>query len=258
MRTRIIPVLLLKGSGLYKTRKFKNPSYVGDPINCIKIFNEKEVDELSFLDIDASKTNKGPDFRILEDIASECFMPLSYGGGVNSVETVRRLTAIGFEKVIVNTAAYKDRNLIPALSKYFGVSTIVGSIDVTRNWYGRQEVRIRGGTEKIPFTPEGWARELESQGVGEILINSIDNDGELCGYDIDLISRISDEVSVPVVASGGARNLDDVDAAIRIGGASAAAAGAMFVFHGKHRAVLIKYPTEQQRIAKLEALNEIS
>jgi imidazole glycerol-phosphate synthase subunit HisF len=248
MRSRIIPILLLQGNGLYKTRKFSKPVYIGDPVNAIKIFNEKEVDELCFLDINASKLGKQPDFKILKDIASECFMPLSYGGGVSSFETVRKLTAIGFEKVIINSAAYKNKKLIPELSKYFGVSTIVGSMDVRKNWYGKEEVRIQSGTKKIPFSPEEWAMQLESQGAGEIIINSIDNDGEMCGYDIDLIKRISSKVSVPVIAAGGARNLADIEDAMRIGGASAAAAGAMFVFHGKHRAVLIKYPSEQERL----------
>ena len=210
MRSRIIPILLLQGNGLYKTRKFSKPVYIGDPVNAIKIFNEKEVDELCFLDINASKLGKQPDFKILKDIASECFMPLSYGGGINSFETVRKLTAIGFEKVIINSAAYKNKKLIPELSKYFGVSTIVGSIDVRKNWYGKEEVRIQSGTKKI--------------------------------------KRISSKVSVPVIAAGGARNLADIEDAMRIGGASAAAAGAMFVFHGKHRAVLIKYPSEQERL----------
>jgi len=247
MRSRIIPILLLQGSGLYKTRKFLKPVYIGDPINAIKIFNEKEVDELCFLDINASKLKQEPNFKILKNIASECFMPLSYGGGITSFEIVRKLTSIGFEKVIINTAAFENRKLIPELSKYFGVSTIVGSVDVKKNWYGKEEVRIKSGLKKIPFTPEAWAIELESQGVGEIIINSINNDGELCGYDIDLIKRISDVVSVPVIAAGGARNLDDIEDAKIIGGASAAAAGAMFVFHGKHRAVLIKYPSEKER-----------
>lgn len=257
MRSRIIPILLLKGSGLYKTRKFKDPVYIGDPINCIKIFNEKEVDELSFLDIEASKHGREPDFELLRNIASECFMPLSYGGGVTSVEMVRQLTAIGFEKVVINTAAYRDRNLIPDLARFFGVSTIVGSMDVKKNWYGRYEVRICGGTEKIPFTPISWAKELESQGVGEIIVNSIDNDGELCGYDLDLIRSISLEVSVPVVAAGGARDLVDLHDAVNSAGASASAAGAMFVFHGKHRAVLIKYPSEEERLLRFGARSEL-
>ena len=250
MRTRVIPILLLKGSGLYKTRKFKNPVYIGDPINCIKIFNEKEVDELSFLDIEASKYGRAPNFELLKNIASECFMPLSYGGGVTSVEMVRQLTAIGFEKVVINTAAYRNRNLIPELARVFGVSTIVGSMDVKKNWYGRYEVRVCGGTEKIPFNPISWAKELESQGVGEIIVNAMDNDGELCGYDLDLIRSISLAVSVPVVAAGGAQNVADLHNAVSIAGASAAAAGAMFVFHGKHRAVLIKYPSEDERSLK--------
>ena len=239
MRNRIIPILLLKGEGLYKTRKFKDPVYVGDPVNCIKIFNEKEVDELSFLDIEATKKNSEPNFKVLKDIASECFMPLSYGGGINSLEMVRELTCIGFEKIIINSAAY--------ISKNFGVSTVVASIDVKKNWYGKEQVRICSGSEKIPYSPEEWAVELENQGAGEIIINSIDNDGEMNGYDLDLIKRISSIVSIPVIAAGGASTMEDFNNAIHKSGASAVAAGAMFVFHGKHRAVLIKYPEEKDR-----------
>lgn len=247
MRSRIIPILLLKNSGLYKTRKFANPEYVGDPINCIRIFNDKEADELCFLDIDATRKSCEPNFNILKNIASECFMPLTYGGGVTSIEMVRELTSIGFEKVIINSAAYTNPHLIPKLAERFGVSTVVGSIDVRRNWRGKEQVRISGGQEKIPFKPEDWARQLELQGVGEIIINSIDNDGEMCGYDLDLVSRVSSAVSVPVVAAGGAASLEDLHEVIKDCGASAAAAGAMFVFHGKHRAVLIKYPSESER-----------
>ena len=247
MRNRIIPILLLKGEGLYKTRKFKDPVYVGDPVNCIKIFNEKEVDELSFLDIEATKKNSEPNFKVLKDIASECFMPLSYGGGINSLEMVRELTCIGFEKIIINSAAYINKKLIPQISKNFGVSTVVASIDVKKNWYGKEQVRICSGSEKIPYSPEEWAVELENQGAGEIIINSIDNDGEMNGYDLDLIKRISSIVSIPVIAAGGASTMEDFNNAIHKSGASAVAAGAMFVFHGKHRAVLIKYPEEKDR-----------
>ena len=211
MRSRIIPILLLQGNGLYKTRRFSKPVYIGDPVNAIKIFNEKEVDELCFLDINASKLGKQPDFKILKDIASECFMPLSYGGGINSFETVRKLTAIGFEKVIINSAAYKNKKLIPELSKYFGVSTIVGSMDVKKNWYGKEEVKIQSGTNKIPFSPEEWAMQLESQGAGEIIINSVDKDGTLEGADDRLVGFLVKKIKVPFVYSGGIKNLNHIN-----------------------------------------------
>lgn len=247
MRSRIIPILLLKKGYLYKTRKFTDETYLGDPINSIRIFNEKEVDELIFLDIEAAKTGADPDIPLLKNIAGECFMPLSYGGGVRSVELARQILAIGFEKLVVNTIAWTNPAFVTELADRFGSSTVVGSIDVRRNWLGKEQVLIRGGTEKIKPGPEEWARRLEQLGVGEILINSVDRDGEMSGYDLELVKRIALAVNVPVVAAGGAGSIDDMRRAIREAGASAAAAGAMFVFQGKHRAVLISYPDSKDR-----------
>ncbi|CAN1518667.1 HisF Imidazoleglycerol-phosphate synthase [Paracoccaceae bacterium] len=247
MRKRVIPILLLKNGGLYKTRKFRNETYVGDPVNAVRIFNDKEVDELAFLDIGATINGGDPDLEMLRDIASECFMPLSYGGGIRSVDMVHQIVAIGIEKVVVNTAAWTDKGLVSALAARFGSSSVVGSIDVRRNWMGRSEVFIRGGQEKIAPTPEEWARELERRGAGEILINSIDRDGEMTGYDMELVRRVVSAVSVPVIAAGGASDLADLKRVVTEGEAAAAAAGAMFVFHGKHRAVLITYPNPTER-----------
>lgn len=247
MHVRYIPVLLLKDGGLYKTRKFQKETYLGDPINTIKIFNDKMVDELVFLDIAAARRKGMPNMQMLKEIAGECFMPLTYGGGLTSVEQVREVLAIGFEKVVINSAAWTDSSLVPALAQYFGRSTIVGSIDVKRNWMGREKVLIHGGNDAISMGVVEWAQELEKRGVGEILINSIDKDGEMTGYDLDLIRRVSNAVSVPVIAAGGARNVEDLKSAITDAGASASAAGAMFVFQGKHRAVLISYPGSKDR-----------
>lgn len=247
MRSRIIPVLLLKNGGLYKTRKFRDEVYIGDPINAVRIFNEKEVDELAFLSIEAARTGGDPDLEVLKNIAGECFMPLAYGGGVKSSEMVREILAIGIEKIVVNSAAWTDPALIPHLTEHFGSSTIVGSIDVKRGWTGREQVMIHGGQEKVAISPEDWARELERRGVGEIMINAIDRDGEMTGYDLDLIRRIAATVSVPVIATGGASSIEDLKAAVIKAGASAAGAGALFVFQGKHRAVLITYPSSDQR-----------
>lgn len=247
MRSRIIPVLLLKRGGLYKTRKFKDEVYVGDPINAVRIFNDKEVDELAFLNIEAARTGGEPDLETLKDIASECFMPLSYGGGVKSSDMVREILAIGIEKIVVNSAAWIMPELVPELAERFGSSTVVGSIDVKRNWMGREQVMIHGGQEKIAPSPEDWAKELERRGVGEIMINAIDRDGELTGYDLDLVRRIASSVDVPVIAAGGASSVTDLKAAVTDAGASAAAAGALFVFQGKHRAVLITYPSADDR-----------
>lgn len=247
MHTRYIPILLLKDGGLYKTRKFGKETYLGDPVNTIKIFNDKLVDELVFLDIAAARSRAAPNIEMLKEIAGECFMPLAYGGGLNSVEQVRDILAIGFEKVVVNSAAWTDPELMPSLARVFGSSTVVGSIDVKKNWMGREKVYICGGSEAISMSVVEWAQELERRGVGEIMINSIDKDGEMTGYDLELIKRVSDAVTVPVIAAGGARDKDDLKAAVQDAGASAAAAGAMFVFQGKHRAVLISYPGSKER-----------
>lgn len=247
MRSRVIPVLLLKNAGLYKTRKFRDDVYIGDPINAVRIFNDKEVDELAFLSIEAARTGCDPDLGVLKDIAGECFMPLAYGGGVKSGDMVREILAIGIEKIIINSAAWTNPALIPDLAERFGSSTIVGSIDVKRGWTGREQVMIHGGQEKVAASPEDWARELERRGVGEIMINAIDRDGEMKGYDLDLVRRIAAAVSVPVIAAGGASSIDDLKAAVTGAGASAAAAGALFVFQGKHRAVLITYPSASER-----------
>ena len=247
MHVRYIPVLLLRDGGLYKTRKFEKQTYLGDPINIIKIFNDKCVDELVLLDIAAAHNRSEPNFEILKEIAGECFMPLAYGGGLVSVEQARKILAIGFEKIVVNSAAWTDPKLVPSLVQFFGSSTVVGSIDVKRNWMGREKVFIHGGSEMISMDAVEWAKELEKRGIGEIMINSIDKDGEMTGYDLDLIRRVSGVVSAPVIAAGGARNVDDLKSAISNAGASASAAGAMFVFQGKHRAVLVSYPSAKER-----------
>lgn len=246
-RPRIIPILLLKNSGLYKTLKFKDPKYVGDPINAIKIFNEKEVDEMAFLDITASRDGKEPNFDMLKDIASECFMPLGYGGGIKSVEMIREILNVGVEKAIINTQAVISPQLIKDAANYFGRSTIVVSIDVKKNIFGKYQVYIKDGTEKTNLDPINWAKEVERLGAGEIIVNSIDQDGTLKGYDFTLVKAIANAVDIPIIAAGGASSISDFVTAVRECGASAVAAGAYFVFQGKHRAVLITYP-EQEHI----------
>lgn len=246
IQPRIIPVLLLKNNGLYKTTKFKDPKYVGDPINAIKIFNEKEVDEMVFLDIMASREGKQPNFEMLKDIASECFMPLCYGGGVKSVEMIREILNIGVEKISINSQAVKDPNLINKAANFFGSSTIVVSIDVKKNFFGKYEVFINDGQEKTSLNPVDWAKEVESRGAGELMINSIDKDGTMSGYDFNLIKSITSEVNIPVIAVGGAASTSDFVKIVKESEASAAAAGSYFVFQGKHRAVLITYPSQKE------------
>lgn len=244
MRHRIIPVLLLKNNGLYKGKKFKDHKYVGDPINAVKIFNDKEVDELVFMDITASLDNKEPNYTMLHDIASECFMPLAYGGGITSAEMIRQILMVGIEKVIINTQAVRNPEFVKRSVNYFGSSTIVVSIDAKKNLFGKYNVYINSGQEKTNLHPVEWAKDLEKIGVGEIIINSIDKDGTLTGYDWALIETVAKAVKIPVIAAGGGSGLTDFVNVCKNHKASAAAAGAHFVFQGKHNAVLITYPSQ--------------
>lgn len=244
IRPRIIPTLLLKDSGLVKTLHFKDPKYIGDPINAIRIFNDKEVDELVLLDIEASKSNKLPDFKSLKSITSECFMPLAFGGGIQSSEMIREILKIGVERVILNSAVVENPSLISEASRNFGKSTIIVSIDYKENFLNNR-VYINGGNTKTKLRPIEWAIECERLGAGEIIISSINKDGTMTGYDFDLVKAISNSVAIPVIASGGAGSLNDFSKAISHCNASAAAAGSYFVFKGKHRAVLITYPSRK-------------
>jgi cyclase len=240
---RIIPCLLLRNNGLVKTVKFKDSTYIGDPINTVKIFNEKEVDELFFLDIDATKLHKEPPYDLIQNIASECFMPFAYGGGIQSLQQIERIIKSGAEKVIINTNAFLQKDFLAEAVKQFGSSTIAVSIDVKREFLKGNVVYIKGGTQSTGLTPVVYATRIEDAGAGEILINSIDRDGVMEGYDIELIKSISNSIRIPVIACGGAGTLNDFKSAVREGGASAVAAGSFFVFHGKRRAVLITYPS---------------
>lgn len=253
LKVRVIPVLLLKGNGLVKGRKFKKHKYVGDPINAVKIFNDKEVDELVFLDIDATSSSKGPNFELLEDIASEAFIPFAYGGGVTDVDQVSKLFKLGVEKVILNTAAYQEKGLIKELSNQFGSQSIVVSIDVKKNIWGKYEVYIKNGKQKIGKDPVTYAKYLEAEGAGELIVSSIDNDGVRSGYDILLLKSVANEVNIPVVALGGAGTLDDFKEVVTKAQVSAVAAGDMFVFNGKHKAVLITYPSYKELEGLFEA-----
>jgi imidazole glycerol-phosphate synthase subunit HisF len=242
LKTRVIPVLLLRGSGLVKGAKFKDHKYVGDPINAVKIFNDKEVDELVFLDIDATENKTGPNYELLEDIASEAFVPFAYGGGVNSLDQAARLFKLGVEKVIINTAAFENPTLIQELAQQFGSQSIVVCIDVKKNLWGKQEVYVHNGKVKTKQNPIEYALKMQALGAGELIVSSIDKDGTRSGYDMSLLQSITDKVNLPVVALGGASSLDDLKLAVSEAHVSAVAAGDMFVFSGKHKAVLITYP----------------
>lgn len=245
LRTRVIPCLLLKNGGLVKTKKFKNPVYIGDPINAVRIFNEKEVDELVFLDIACTLGKREPDYDLLQDIASEAFMPFAYGGGITRADQAQRLFKLGVEKVIINSHTAVEPELLSRIADSAGSQSVVASIDVKRNLFGKYTVWTQAGTVGTANDPVQYAQRMEAAGAGEILLTSIDRDGCMGGYDLALIKAVSEAVSIPVVASGGAAVPNDFLEA-RKAGASAASAGSMFVFHGKHRAVLITYPPYSQ------------
>lgn len=249
LQNRVIPCLLLKGDGLVKTEKFRNPKYVGDPINAVKIFNTKEVDELIFLDIMASSLGTPPNYQMIADIASECFMPFCYGGGIRTVVEAKRILSIGAEKVSVNAVALRDTTFIRELSKQVGSQSVVISMDVKRPLLGRYEIFDHSVNKPFKADPVAYAKAMERSGAGEILVNSVDRDGTMSGYDLKLVKMIADEVTIPTIICGGAGELSHFRLAVE-SGASAVAAGSMFVFIGKHKAVLINYP-EYKEIRQL-------
>ena len=244
-RPRIIPTLLIDDRDLIKTIQFGERTYLGDPVNAVKIFNRKGIDELSILDIGATKNNREPDFEFLKDIASEAFMPLSYGGGIKTVEQIHDLLAIGYEKVIINTEIIRNPRLIRQAADMFGSQSIVASIDA-KNVNGHYKCCIAGGTEFVEIRPAELAQEAEELGAGEIIINSIDQDGMMAGYDIELVRSVVDAVKIPVTAIGGAGGIDDLKKVLVKGHAHAASGGSMFVYYGRLKAVLITAPSEQE------------
>lgn len=243
LRTRVMPCLLLRGHGLVKTRRFKDPVYVGDPVNAVRIFSEKEVDELVLLDIDASREQRDPNYRLIAEIAGECFMPVAYGGGIRTLEQVRRLIRSGVEKVVINSAACVSTDLIRAVADVFGSQAVVGAVDVRKSRLGGWRVLARSATVDTGLALDAHVQALVQAGAGELLVNNVDRDGCMTGFDLDLIRRVTRAVNVPVIACGGAGSVDHLRQAVRDAGASAVAAGSLFVFHGKHRAVLINYPS---------------
>jgi cyclase len=242
---RYIPCLLLKNSGLVKTTKFKDPKYIGDPINTVRIFNEKEVDELIFLDIEATPQKHEPNYKLLCEIADECFMPLAYGGGITNLDQAKKIFQIGIEKVAINSEAHTNLKLISEIAGIYGSQAIIGVIDVKKNFFGKQEIVSHSATVKHKFTPEEWARELVKAGVGEIMITSVDKEGTWEGLDVNLIKKITDAVNVPVIAHGGAGNIEHLKMAIHQGGASAIAMGSMVVYQKKDFGVLVNFPDKK-------------
>lgn len=252
-RIRVIPVLLIRGDGLVKSVQFKNHKYVGDPINAVKIFNEKEVDELSILDISATREGRSPNIAKIAGIAGEAFMPLSYGGGITSLEQVKEILYHGIEKVIINKSAHSNPALITQIADTFGVQSVVVSIDVKKNWLGKYRVFTDNGSTGTGLDPVAFAKECAARGAGEILLNSIERDGTYKGYDLELVKAVSSAIDIPVIACGGAGEVNDFEKAVITGKASAVAAGSMFVFQRPHNAVLISYPSQEQLKEKVYA-----
>lgn len=242
LRTRVIPCLLLKNESLVKTINFKEYNYIGDPINTVRIFNELEVDELMFLDIFASKENRDINFRILQDIANECFMPLSYGGNIKSLDDAKKIFEIGFEKIVINSNAYNNLKLIEEISNYFGVQSVVGSIDIKKSFWGSQKLYSYHARKKQNIDIIEWVKSLENAGIGELLVTSVDKEGTWEGYDCELLKTITENVQVPVIANGGCGKVDDMAEVVRIGNVSACAVGSMVVYQKKGMGVLINFP----------------
>lgn len=245
LSARIIPCLLLKGTGLVKTTQFKKPVYVGDSTNAVRIFNKKEVDELIFLDITATKENRQPPINLISQISDECFMPLAVGGGIRTVQDAKALVNAGAEKVIINSYAVENPKFIQEAAQLMGNQSVVISIDAKKKRNGEYEVMTHAGTKPTGLNPVSWAKKAEQMGAGEIMINSIDQDGTMMGYDLKLIKMVSKAVGIPVIACGGAGKMEDFLKAIDQG-ASAVAAGSYFVFFGARKAVLINFPNETE------------
>jgi cyclase len=245
-----MPCLLLRQSKLVKTVRFREPDYIGDPVNAVKIYNDKEVDELIFLDITATVDKKAPPFKMISEIASECFMPYTYGGGIRSLEDMRKIFNLGVEKIAINSHAVENPDFIMQAAKEFGNQSIVASIDVKKKLMGKYEVFTRSGTNPTGLGPVEHARMMEEMGAGEILLTSIDRDGTWEGYDLELIRTVAEAVNVPLIVCGGAGGIEDFRKAVDAG-ASACATGSMVVYQAKNRGVLINFPKQTELRAVL-------
>lgn len=239
-KPRVIPVLTIQGNDLVKTIQFKNPRYIGDPVNSVKIFNDKGADELCILDIVASKENKEPNFRLLEEIANEAFMPLSYGGGLNNIDQIKRVINLGYEKVVINSAFFRNELFIRDAVDLLGSSGVVLSLDCKKDFFGKYQIYSQGGTRLMSMTVEEAIKKAEDLNIGEVILSSIHNDGRRAGYDLDLLKIISSKINVPIIMNSGANTTDDFNLAIKAG-AHAVAASSMFIFYGSKNAVLISY-----------------
>jgi cyclase len=247
LRPRIIPSLLIHENGLVKTVNFKNPKYVGDPINAVKIFNEKAVDELTVFDIDATVLGKEPNYSLIERLASQSMMPLCYGGGVKTVEQAQCIFSLGIEKIALSSAVLQNPKLITEISDRVGAQSVIVVLDVKKKLLGGYEVYTHNGKKATGINPFKFAEEAQKLGAGEIVINSIDKDGVMKGYDLDLIAKVREKISLPMTVLGGAGSLLDIEKVIDQHGVIGVAAGSLFVFKGPYKAVLINYPTQLEK-----------
>jgi cyclase len=245
LKIRVMPCLLVNNERLIKTVHFKNPAYIGDPVNAIKIYNEKEVDELVLVDIAATVERRPPPFRLIAEVTDECFMPLCYGGGITSIHDIKKIFASGVEKVAINSYAVENPSFITAAAALFGSQSIVVAIDVKKTILGKYIVCTHNGRNTTKLVPAVFAQRMQEMGAGEILLNAIDRDGTWGGYDLDLIRKVTEAVTIPVIALGGAGHVSHFGEAVRYG-ASACAAGSMAVYQGKNKGVLINFPTREE------------
>ncbi len=245
-RPRVIPVLLLQNQGLVKSIKFNKHRYIGDPINAVKIFNDKKTDELVFLDINASKENRLISLDFVHKVGDEANMPFAVGGGIKTIEDIRHILENGAEKVVINTTALTNPQFIKEASNVFGSSTIVVCLDIKKNIFGKYQLVYQNAQKKIKESPIEFAKKISKLGVGEIIVQSVDRDGTYLGYDLELVKQIATAVTVPVVALGGAGSFNDFKEVVNKGYASAVAAGSLFVYHGPRKAVLINFPSDEQ------------
>jgi cyclase len=253
LRPRIIPSLLIQDNGLVKTVNFKNPKYVGDPINAVRIFNEKEVDELAIFDIDATVKGNEPNYSLIERLASQSMMPLCYGGGVKTVEQAQRIFSLGIEKIALSSSVLQNPRLITEISDRVGSQSVIVVLDIKKKLLGGYEVYTHNGKKATGINPIKFAEEAQQLGAGEIVINSIDRDGVMKGYDLDLIAKVREKITLPMTVLGGAGSLEDIEKVIAAHGVIGVAAGSLFVFKGPYKAVLINYPNkiEKNKIFKI-------
>jgi len=242
---RVIPVLTIDNNKLVKTVKFKKPNYIGDPINAVKIFNEKEVDEIVLLDITATKEDREPSYSKIEEICSEAFMPFAYGGGITNMSQIDKLFQLGIEKVILNSVLDQNDQLVKEATKKFGSQSIVGSIDVKKSIFGKYQVFTKSGSQKAKLGLTDYLKKILDYGIGELILNSIDNEGTYLDYDFKLVKLVSNITKIPLVVCGGANSLESFKLAIE-SGASAVAAGSLFVYRGRTNGILINYPTQEE------------